>query len=529
MNAVIFNLRLLQSVLVGQVGAGEENSNTSLDFIPGSAIRGALAQAWRRSHDINHEDLAAHPDGARLFLSDRTRFLHAYPIHRLGDRMLPRPLSWRIQKGTSEDASTVLYDFAARIRVPPDPPGEKPDKPALPSGAFCWRTQDDIELVKPDRHDAAHNASDARMVKREGLSTVFRYDALAEGQVFGGVILADQPEDVTVLLALLNGALLSIGGSRSAGYGMVRIENAQARPNWSEYEPDDMGNGGAIRVTLLSDAIVRDPATGQWAESVAPIASGASPIGAYRQVHAVGGFNRTAGLPLPQALAIAAGSVFVFPAGSLSPALQKQWLTDGIGERRNEGYGRVAINWHVAAAFKLVKSRPPKPPARPALSAESTALAKRMANRLLSAEVEHRMLAQLSNLVVRKPPRNAQLSRLRIVTRNAKEAADIQKHIAELKTTARTQLHRAWIAFGDEKGAETRLDGWLSTYLKTEDLWKDFLVPPNMPAVAGQAAEANDALKFEYSKQFLDALFKRMSKLQESVGSAAHATEGGAK
>ena len=36
MNALLFQLRLLQPVLASQVGAGEENSTTTLPYIPGS-------------------------------------------------------------------------------------------------------------------------------------------------------------------------------------------------------------------------------------------------------------------------------------------------------------------------------------------------------------------------------------------------------------------------------------------------------------------------------------------------------------
>ncbi len=50
MKAILYRLRLLEPVLVAQAGAGEENSAVALPYIPGSAIRGALAARWLAGH-----------------------------------------------------------------------------------------------------------------------------------------------------------------------------------------------------------------------------------------------------------------------------------------------------------------------------------------------------------------------------------------------------------------------------------------------------------------------------------------------
>ncbi len=58
----------------------------------------------------------------------------------------------------------------------------------------------------------------------------------------------------------------------------------------------------------------------------------------------IGGFNRKWGLPLPQALAVRMGSVLVFKDPGCDPTLLDDLEVRGIGERRAEGFGRIAFN-----------------------------------------------------------------------------------------------------------------------------------------------------------------------------------------
>ncbi len=67
MNALLFQLRLLQPVLASQVGAGEENSTTTLPYIPGSAIRGAVIREYLQIH--RGEDISQTDTGRKLFFN----------------------------------------------------------------------------------------------------------------------------------------------------------------------------------------------------------------------------------------------------------------------------------------------------------------------------------------------------------------------------------------------------------------------------------------------------------------------------
>ena len=63
---------------------------------------------------------------------------------------------------------------------------------------------------------------------------VYRYEALAAGQIFEALILCENETDVEKLLDILEGDLY-LGGSRKAGYGRAKINDAELiGKNWRE-------------------------------------------------------------------------------------------------------------------------------------------------------------------------------------------------------------------------------------------------------------------------------------------------------
>src|SRR5207248_423079 len=86
-----YTLTLRSPVIVSTL-SGDPNSAATQPFIPGSAIRGAVAA--RLIAQGKNGDSAEFRD---LVLSGAVRYLHAYP-RIAGARGLPTPSSWRRQK-----------------------------------------------------------------------------------------------------------------------------------------------------------------------------------------------------------------------------------------------------------------------------------------------------------------------------------------------------------------------------------------------------------------------------------------------
>ena len=498
MKALTFQIRLLQPLLVTQVGAGEENSATAFDFISGSIVRGDLVNRYLRQRRIT--DAAADPSCRRLFFDGGIRYLNAYPTNRLEQRMLPAPLSWRISKNECDEPHVTIYDFAAEL-------DDDVENLVSPPGVFCWREREAVEFYHSERYIGVHNASEHRNVKRKGESTVYRYEAIASGAVFSMVIASDDEADLQILRPLLDGQETNLGGSRSAGYGRVRCEKVHLDHDWCEYEADDEPDEDIVIVTLLSDAILRDKNGQCTTDPTAMLQE--KPSRAYLRTRIVGGFNRKWGLPLVQVPALQAGSVFVYQADQGDRQILRQLEQEGIGERRTEGFGRIAVNWHTQA--KLHRRPVPQkdiPPVGP-LSAQSQALAQQMAERRLRAVLEQKLIAAVSTLTIDHPLRSkAQLSRLRLAARRAWREGTFQTildHLENLNREAKGQFERARI--GNE-----RFSSWLDAGVRQNKIWADWLNPTLLPSLAGVTAQPTDDLRLEYTVRLLEALLKKASK-----------------
>ena len=511
MKALTFQILAEQPLLIGQPGAGEENSATSYDFIPGSVLRGLLINRYLNKHPSI--DIMDDQKGRELFFSGNVVYLNAYPSNRLNKRTLPKPLSWFVDKDERHKPAATVYDFALS-------PGEELDGLVPLPGKFCWHTDDGhIEIVDPTRRLTVHNASYDRNVKTKGNSWVYRYDAIAPGQLFSAAILSDTEDylkDLRGLLELKETA--HVGGSRSAGYGLVRLLSISPPENWQEYEPNHSNENNIVVVTLLSDTILRDPRNGQFTTNLDCVLKGTR-LRAYFSTRIVGGFNRKWGLPLIQAPALQAGSTFVYEADAVDLRTLAQLSAKGIGERLVDGFGRMAINWYLKEELNLRRRPSNGKSIAINLSPTSEQLLKRMSERNLRLFLDDRLLEVLSSLRIVNLPAisNAQLSRLRLVVLRAlreNNPALIVDHLAGLKR-ARVQFERAIVD-------NQRLMTWLEKAADANSLWQNYLEPHEreIPAIAGLRAQITDSIKIEYIMRLLDALLKRAIKEKQSGGAA---------
>ncbi len=542
MRVITYRITLLEPTLVTAL-EGDPNEAVAFDYLPGSVLRGAVIKRYLRARNLTQLD-AVDTDARRLFFDGTTRYLNGYPLDRRGRRTLPTPQSWQREKGNERD----VFDFAVEMRDEYEKQWQGVDKPFC---ALSNEGEQKVHLVQPDRHITVHTARTRRFgrampahkidpSKDDTQGAVYRYDALAPKQTFEAAILCND-SDVTHLKSWLRGDAI-LGGSRSGGYGLSRFEvlKDEALDTWREASgtliPDV---DGKLIITLLSDALLRDH-NGQFVVdpqvvtrtlsermgiSLSPYkhAGEAAPSRwAYLRGETVGGFNRKWGLPLPQALAVKMGSVFVYEKPNMDDRELKERLqkleAEGIGERRAEGFGRVAVNWHTEAELKVDPTKP-----RPTIQttpispgSDSEILLKRMVERMLRRRLDERLVSKANTIRIDNAPHNSQLSRLRNILHDElrKEQPDPQRvrdfldQIRE-RNTARKQFERARID-------STPLLEWLeNTLQKTEEnAWKAILGFQMGDArnVGGLTAALTDALRIEYVLRFMDAVLARAIK-----------------
>lgn len=484
MSVLIYDVTLEEPALVTRL-EGDPNSSVAYGYLPGTVLRGALVQAYLQGTNLSPDKLLADPIGKRVFFSGEVRFLNGYKV---GDyagearRSLPVPASWYQDKARSrKETSAPIFDFAIRSRD-----DENTQWKSLSSESFCV-FQDDasVKLVSPETQLAVHTMRDrnqGRATRESG--AVFRYESLAAHQTFRAVIMCDieEQEQLAQLSRLIDDRTIMIGGSRTGGYGRARLTKVGEtnQKAWREIGKQHLRiKNGRLVVTCLADVLLRD-FVGQYAVDAATFRSAILRVlgigndelahqstPAFIRSDIVAGFNRTWGLPLPQTQCIKMGSVIIFNGITCSLDQLQQLEAQGIGERRIEGFGRIALNWHDVEADLAISQEPPAlesyTPVKITGELER-ALALQMADRLLRTQLDSALAATASKLGKQvRHPSVSQITRLQAIIRDElqkihqglqdslvetqKSAIRLNEYLIELnkRPTTRTQFSRDWV------------------------------------------------------------------------------------
>ncbi|YAF95633.1 MAG: RAMP superfamily CRISPR-associated protein [Nodularia sp. CChRGM 3473] len=492
MKTITFSLHTQQPLLATSF-QGDPNSDISYNYIPGSMIRGAIIGRYMKEYDLSELDLIDNVV-KRLFFDNNTCYLNAYLLSQKGKRTLPVPLSWFKDKDAQLDEKVPLisvYDFSI------DEEEEKPETPKLVGESF-WTEEGRVTFYKEKRRINIHNRRD----RKKGRSSqedgeIFCYDAIDAGQAFQAVILCHEADADFLKNLLQKSANIWLGGSQSAGYGHTKISDVICHDVWNEIgiPATERINRECLTITLLSDLILRDE-WGQYAvippstqhQIPAPLKKELEkflgtlkPKRSFAGNTLVGGFNRKWGLPLPQVPVLKAGSVFVFDNILLTSEQIQQLENLGIGERRVEGFGRVAVNWRKEGHFQAKQPEPPKTSSQPLLKLQtSQTLAAQMAEKLLHQKMEQALQKQIGSQEIKGDIKSSQLSRLQMVARQALSTGDcdlVLSFLKNLPSNASGQFERAKIKDQTiDKSFKQKLDEWLSNPISSIKNQQDLTV-----------------------------------------------------
>lgn len=527
MPAILVTIKTLQPILATSF-QGDPNSDVSYDYIPGSMIRGAVIGRYLQHKKVRELDLTDSETQRLFFQSNHTRYLNAYLVSQKGQRRtLPIPRSWYKPKDAEikEDTVTKVYDLSLEQ-------DDEQEFLKVIRDQFCAFEDNYVRLYTPERRINIHNTRDrqkGRSSKREGQPNsegeIFCYDALDAGQIFQSIILCEE-QDIDLLEQLLREPDLWLGGSRSAGYGHTRI-SYEIQNSWQEFQAlGDEADVDAdhLTITLLSDTLLRDangqPSTDPTLIAAAINAACGSSLPTPKPEHIfssqtfVGGFNRKWGLPLPQVPAARAGTVIVFENATLTEEQIQQLHWQGIGDRRNEGFGRVAINWHRQATFQVKK--PPKPQAshqQPSISSSSLPLAQRMATQLLRQKLDQLLKTELDRRKLEVGHiSNSQLSRLQLIAGRglSSEPASLQEVREFLKRDNLTKTALEQFQKTRFKQTSELFYSWLQNQLENPQGW---IIPtPEVELSLEVKATVDDSLAAEYTLKLIMAVAKQATK-----------------
>jgi CRISPR-associated protein Csx10 len=351
------------------------NQLATLDYIPGTALLGAFAACAAATWDLTDSQSELYRAFVRVFRRGGVRFPNLWLAEQQYSSLypcIPAPrdlLSCQLRPGFKHARGHGVEGWACRE----DEAGECsecrkagiPDIPLKPLGGWVpVRTK--ARQLEPQEREELHPRLDFE-TKRVRTGELFGYTALETGQYLAGELHCATQADWQMLceLAKLPGGekefSLHIGRACRRGYGLVRA--------WLERVPDDYPPWSTglplktrvtdlkqpLTLTLLSDAVLVDDWgrcrqtlwDDTWLSDL--IGTAVQIRNCYCAVRTVDTFNQHLGLPRWRDVALRAGSavgfVLVEPFGATQVIERLQHLEqEGIGLRRDEGFGRVAFN-----------------------------------------------------------------------------------------------------------------------------------------------------------------------------------------
>lgn len=370
--------RLDEPLLVSR-RADTGNQFESVQSIPGTVLRGALA--WRMAHRLGdalkEEAGPAYASFVSLFFGDQVCFSPMLPLsisqsnHEQAYAAIPTPKDlvtcelhpgypgnpenghgvWSRAKGYDQDICSI------------------PECKASAKGLDHFIVLNDGSLrsqYQPQQSVEMHISMDPQSGRvREG--ELFGFVTLDSGQYFlGEIVCADKAtwETLRQMSGLTDAGevnTLRMGKASRRGHGQVSMvfSEAQASPWHGPAIDQRVTDPADVVMSLLSDGVVMD----DWGRAVQSFAeawlaqelhlpAGATvcvtPDRSFSAVRGFQSFNAKLGLPKARDTVLAAGSTVHLQFTGIDPAALQKALekveAQGIGLRRNEGFGRVAFN-----------------------------------------------------------------------------------------------------------------------------------------------------------------------------------------
>lgn len=357
-------IKLKSPVLMTDV-PGDQNMVESKLYLTGSSLMGIFADKYIKKHNGIADDFFYNS-----FLRGGLTFTDAFKL--IDDKkkgLVPAyilPLS--VQKKKHDESGDCIEYFLAD-----DESEEKKDKDGMKNkfqsvGGFGSINDGFIKTVEVKSGISFHGAIN----NGKSDNDIFNYEWIAPFQTFISYALGSEDYLKTFLRFLKESADTAydydgeiflnayIGRSRTAEYGKIDmiisdIEDISFKSNNDE-ELDDL-----CIMTLLSDAIIYN----EYGFSTADVNDLAKCLGTSVKIKksairkkTVENFIGKWSARKPMENVITAGSSFLIERSSLSENY-KDFEIYGIGERTNEGFGRVAFNLNVKRQLKKEEATEP--------------------------------------------------------------------------------------------------------------------------------------------------------------------------
>ncbi len=344
------------------------NVEETLDYIPGSVLRGSLAKEWLKKNQ---------PDDnfKTIFTEDIVHFCNLYI-----DGALPLPLSaysCKYYSGFMNERDTdnhgILDLLIPSLQSQNGPLPSKYQKCSFKiDGNDCnapikktkgfYKIKNSNYTMPPISKRLIYHTAISPVSETALERGLYSLEVIDEGQFFEGEIIIHNDSLADSLVAFIKELnFIFIGSDKSRGLGQFEIKHTSLI-NHTEIEAktikeriDGFNKKLAIKngktyilLTLLSDAIITD----KFMRYITHIdlsdvgIEKATFVNSFNNSRIISGWNAMSGIPKEDVIAISKGSVFVFCIDNLYDDYINNLLrleNEGIGKRRSVGFGRISV------------------------------------------------------------------------------------------------------------------------------------------------------------------------------------------
>ena len=338
-----YKLHSDQKIRISDDSMSKQGQTMSLYYIPGSSIRGIMISNIA-GDKVKFESLK------QSLFSDDICFSNLYLLSGQ-DELIPSP------KGFYEDKKQSFTGKKEIQNVVISGEFEEGFKRAG-LGNYCKWNGDTIEFYSTimDSDLKIRLNHNEEFSVREGKSAnskpMFRYLYMKAGQDYYGYIVFKKDSAYDEIKSLLDNGTLIIGNSRSSGTGKCSVydvveteQESEIIPQYDRLPKSDVKN--TVYMYLFSDLVMRNENGEYCGINICDLERKLKVSDLKIEVCAtssrdVRGYNNTLKVRMPSVNMYEKGSVFKLSfSGTLTRDTIESLVVEGIGERRNEGYGRI--------------------------------------------------------------------------------------------------------------------------------------------------------------------------------------------
>lgn len=445
MHQLQYVLRTVSPVLLTSI-SGDTNMVSTLDYIPGSVVRGAFAKKYIEKRNLGAK---AHEEDFfyDCFLNSGLSFTNAYIIKEgINDTIhYPTPLSIMSTK-TKE---SKILDLIKSV----------PDEQTKYLGKYCEINGNNIDLLIPSKSINLHNTRKNRLKGCSDDGAIYNYESIDPLQEFSGRLIGTKDVLEKLIKLFDQDERITIGRSKSIQYGQAKIRWVSGIQEFdSEINPFNKELTCNFTVTFLSPAVIYNNngfSTAALSDFRSYLADG---IGVQRESitinktfkksESVENFLSIWLLKTPSETCIKAGTCFDITIKDWSEKTKElliEFQKNGIGERTGEGFGRFVLNLQESEHYTLqkeAKDEVKKPPDEiPEITKE---LIRNVAIKSFYALAEARALKDYRGFCENGEliPTNSLLGKLELMLKNSSNIGEFINTINSLPTLSKDKLER---------------------------------------------------------------------------------------